>query len=185
MSRLLLRIERALNQVTRLAGWIAAISMAALVLLVFANMAARYALGMGSVWSQELEWYVLSLTVMTGIAYAMRSDEHVRVDVFSHHLSRVGKLWLDGITMLLVAIPVSLLVLYYTWPFVQISYVRGEGSPNAGGMPWLFLPKAMILVGFALILIESLRQLLRIGRRLVFHYRHARRHHAGSADHAA
>lgn len=171
MSRLLLRFERVLYRITSLAGGISAIAMAAMILLIFGNMTARYAFGTGAVWLQELEWYLLSLSVMTGIAYAMRSDEHVRVDVFSHRLSRVGKLWLNGITMVLAAIPIAALVLFYTWPFVSISYVRGEGSPNAGGMPWLFLPKAMILLGFALIISEALRQTLSIGRRLLFHYR--------------
>ncbi len=171
MSRLLLGLERLLNRITSLSGWISALSMAAMILLIFGNMAARYLLGMGAVWLQELEWYLLSLSVMTGISYTMRYDEHVRVDVFSHHFSRVGKLWLDAITMVLVAIPASVLIVHYGWPFMETSFTRGEGSPNAGGMPWLFLPKLMIIIGFILIAAESLRQALRAGRRLIFHYR--------------
>ena len=92
-------------------------------------------------------------------------------------LIRIGKLWLDTFTMLVVAIPISVLILHYAWPYMAVSYVRGEGSPNAGGMPWLFLPKAMILAGFALVLTEALRQALAGGRRLVFHYRRPRRNH--------
>ncbi|MFP4080746.1 MAG: TRAP transporter small permease subunit [Ectothiorhodospira sp.] len=171
MSRALLRIERSLDRITRLAGGISAVAMAAMILLVFGNMTARYLFGAGTVWLQELEWYLLSLTVMTGISYAMRSDEHVRVDVFSHRLSRVGRLWLDLVTMMVVALPVAGLILYYSGPFVVNSFLRGETSPNAEGMAWLFLPKAMILVGFGFLIVEALRQILSKGRRLVFHYR--------------
>ncbi|SIT70274.1 TRAP-type mannitol/chloroaromatic compound transport system, small permease component [Ectothiorhodosinus mongolicus] len=165
------RLERVLYRITSISGWVAAVSMAALILLVFGNMAARYLMGFGAVWLQELEWYILSLSVMTAIAYAMRADEHVRVDIFSSRLNRKGRMWLDMLTMTLVAVPVAILVLYYTWPFVQTSYVRGERSPNAGGMPWTFLPKAMILLGFFLILSESIRKIISVGRRLSFHYR--------------
>jgi TRAP-type mannitol/chloroaromatic compound transport system permease small subunit len=175
MKRALLRIERLLRMLTGLSGILSGLGMVLMILLVFGNMSARYLFGAGAVWLQELELYLLAFTVMTGFAYAMRHDDHVRIDVFSSHLNRIGKLWLDSFTMLVVAIPISLLMLYYAWPYMAVSYVRGEGSPNAGGMPWLFLPKAMILVGFALVLTEALRQALAGGRRLIFHYRRPRR----------
>jgi TRAP-type mannitol/chloroaromatic compound transport system permease small subunit len=175
MKRALLRIERLLRMLTGLSGILSGLGMVLTILLVFGNMSARYLFGTGAVWLQELELYLLAFTVMTGFAYAMRHDDHVRIDVFSSHLNRIGKLWLDSFTMLVVAIPISLLMLYYAWPYMAVSYVRGEGSPNAGGMPWLFLPKAMILVGFALVLTEALRQALAGGRRLIFHYRRPRR----------
>jgi TRAP-type mannitol/chloroaromatic compound transport system permease small subunit len=175
MKRALLRIERLLRMLTGLSGILSGLGMVLMILLVFGNMSARYLFGTGAVWLQELELYLLAFTVMTGFAYAMRHDDHVRIDVFSSHLNRIGKLWLDSFTMLVVAIPISLLMLYYAWPYMAVSYVRGEGSPNAGGMPWLFLPKAMILVGFALVLTEALRQALAGGRRLIFHYRRPRR----------
>ncbi|MBK1692281.1 TRAP transporter small permease subunit [Ectothiorhodospira mobilis] len=185
MPRPLLRIERALDRITRLAGGLSATAMAAMILLVFGNMVARYLFGTGAVWLQELEWYLLALTAMTGISYAMRSDEHVRVDVFSHRLNRIGRLWLDFFTMVAVALPVSGLILYYTWPFVATSYQLGETTPNANGMPWLFLPKAMILVGFGCIVLEALRQILSKGRRLVFHHRRRSGHAEGGPRHAA
>jgi TRAP-type mannitol/chloroaromatic compound transport system permease small subunit len=171
MSRLLLGLERLLSRITGLSGWVAAVSLAAMILLIFFNMGARYLAGWGAMWLQEMEWYLLSLSVMAGIAYAMRHDEHVRIDVFSHRFSRTTKLWLDLVTMVAVAIPVSVLMFHYGWPFVEISYLRGERSPHAGGMPWLFLPKLTIVIGFVLVTLEALHQALRAGRRLVFHYR--------------
>lgn len=179
MRRLRLRLERFLNAITTLSGWISGLSMVVMIALIFGNVAARYLFGEGTVWLQELEWYLLSLCVASGISYAMRYDDHVRVDVFSHRLSRVGKYWLDLVTMVAIALPVSVLVFYYAWPFVETAYVRGEGSPNRGGMPWLFLPKAMILLGFTLIGVEAVRQILRTGARLVFHYRNRHRFAGG------
>jgi len=164
-------MERLFGKLTSVSAVISAASMALLIALVFGNMAGRYVFGFGTVWLQELEMYLLALMVMTSIVYAMRKNDHVRIDIFYTHLNRTGKLWLDSLSMLLIALPIAVLVLYYAWPFVQISWVRGERSPNAGGLPWRFLPKTMILVGFALVFMEALRQAMSGFRRLFFHYR--------------
>lgn len=166
MPRFLQGLERLLSRITSLSGWISGFSMLLMILLIFFNMVGRYLFSFGAVWLQELEWYLLSLSVMTGIAYAMRHDQHVRIDVFLSRYSTAGKLWLDGLSLIFVAIPISVLVIYYGWPYMEVSFTRGEVSPNAGGMPWLFLPKLMIIIGFALIIIEALRQMLTISEKL-------------------
>jgi len=163
-------VERILLRVTGFAGFLACIGMVATVSLVFGNMAGRYFLGISAMWSQELEWYLMSVTAMLGIAYAMRYDDHVRVDIFSYKFSRVGMLWLNGLTALFIVIPVAILIFYYGWPFAETSYQRGERSPNSGGLPWRFIPKGMIIVGFVFVGIEGVRQTLACGRRLYFHY---------------
>lgn len=179
----LLAIERTLGRVTRFAGWVSGGATVIMIALIFMNMTGRYLFGAGTTWLQELEWYLLAPAVMAGIAYAMKYDDHVRVDIFSHRLNRVGKYWLDLVTMVLVALPVAVLILYYTVPFVASSYAQGETSPNRGGMPWVFLPKSMILLGFALIGTEALRQILSLSRRLRFHYRFRARR-SGKGQHA-
>lgn len=178
MRRYMFLMEYALGRMTRLSGFLSGIGMVMLIALVFGNMSARYLFGTGAVWLQELEWYLLAFTAMTGIAYAMRFDDHVRIDVFSHKLARVPRKWLNIVTMILIAVPASILILYYAWPYMMVSWARSEGSPNRGGMPWLFIPKSMILVGFILILSESIRQIMRDVRQLLFYYSKRRNNHA-------
>jgi TRAP-type mannitol/chloroaromatic compound transport system permease small subunit len=170
MSRILLRLEYLLSWMTRFSGLLSGVGLVLLISLVFGNMTSRYLFSAGAVWLQELEWYLLAFTAMSGIAYAMRFDDHVRIDVFSHRLGRIPRKWLNVVTMLLVAIPSSILILYYAWPYMMLSWSRGEGSPNRGGMPWLYLPKSMILLGFILILAEAVREVVGDTRRLIFHY---------------
>lgn len=175
MRRLWFTLEFVLTGLTRFSGALSAVGMVLLIFLVFGNMTARYVFGTGTVWLQELEWYFLAFSALTGIAYAMRLNDHVRIDIFSHRLKRVPHIWLDLLTMVLVAVPSAILILYYSWPYVELSWQRMEGSPNRGGMPWLFIPKGMILLGFALVLLESLRQILVALRKLAFHSRYQRR----------
>ncbi|MCE8022940.1 TRAP transporter small permease subunit [Billgrantia aerodenitrificans] len=170
MLRLCTWLERALERITGLAGFIGCLSMLIMIALIFGNMLSRYAFGLGAVWAQELEWYLLSVMAMMGIAYAMKFDDHVRVDILSSRFSPVGMLWLNLIAALLVALPCALLIIHYSLPFAETSFIRGERSPNSSGLPWRWIPKAMVVVGFVFVAAESLRQALENGRRLVQHY---------------
>lgn len=171
MLRCIFRIERLLRWITVGAGGFAGVVMVIMIALVFANVTGRYVFDAGTVWAQELELYLMSVMAMIGIAYAMFFDDHVRVDIFSTRFSRVGRLWLNMLTALLVALPCALLIMFYGFPYAQESFLRGETSPNSSGLPYLYIPKGMVVVGFVFVATESLRQVLAYGRRLVFHYR--------------
>lgn len=167
---MLLHLERWLGRVTALAALTASVTLLALVLLVFTNMALRYAAGVGATWAQELEGMLLAATAMTGIAYAMRHNDHVRIDVFTTNLRRRTRLWLEAITLIAIAVPVLVLLVHYTIPFVEVSYQRGERSPNSGGLQRIWMYKALLLVGFAFLAAETLRQILVVTRKLRFHH---------------
>ncbi|RLK50883.1 TRAP-type mannitol/chloroaromatic compound transport system permease small subunit [Alkalispirillum mobile] len=170
MLRTTLFLETWLHRISGLAGLLAGVALVAMVMLVFGNVVARYAFGFGAVWAQELEWYLLAFSAMLGIAYAMRNDDHVRVDIISHRFNRTGTLWLNFLTALLVALPCAALIIYFGYPFAESSFVRGERSPNSSGLPWRFIPKALVVVGFVFVAIEALAQTLTNGRKLVYHY---------------
>lgn len=171
MLRLVLSIERLLKWITLGVGGLAGVVMVVMIALVFMNVTGRYTLGVGAVWAQELELYLMSIMAMLGIAYAMFYDDHVRVDILSTRFNRTGRLWLNLLTALLIALPCAVLIIYFGYPYAESSFLRGESSPNASGMPWRYVPKSMVVVGFVFVATESLRQVLAHGRRLFFHYR--------------
>lgn len=172
MLRLVLRLEFLLKRLTGLAGFLGVIAMGLMVMLVFTNVLLRYGFGIGATWSQELQWYLLSVMAMAGIAYAMRYDDHVRVDIFSRKYGRTGRLWLNLLTATVVALPCALLIIYFGYPFAEGSFLRGERSPNSNGMPWRFIPKGLVVVGFAFVATQAVAEALASGRRLTFHYMH-------------
>ena len=57
----------------------------------------------------------------------------------------------------------SLLVMWLSVGFVAQSWSIGEGSPNPGGIGALYLMKAMIPLGFALLFLQSLAQAIQFG----------------------
>ena len=77
-------IDDFIDRVGRITAW----SSFALALVMGGNVLLRYAFNTGSVWSQELEWHLMSPICLFGMSYALRHGEHVRVDVLFASFSR-------------------------------------------------------------------------------------------------
>jgi TRAP-type mannitol/chloroaromatic compound transport system permease small subunit len=81
---------------------------------------------------------------MLAAGYTLLHDGHVRVDVFYRPASERFKAWVNLIGVLVLLLPTVGVVLYYTIPYVQASWLRLEMSREAGGLPGLFLYKTII-----------------------------------------
>ena len=65
------------------------------------NVLLRYGFRTGSVWSQELEWHLMSPICLFGMSYALRHGEHVRVDVLFASLLAAQQALVELITALI------------------------------------------------------------------------------------
>ena len=146
-------IDWFIDLVGRIISWLAL----AVALVMGANVFMRYGLSIGFIWSQELEWHLLVPLTLIGMSYALRHGEHVRVDVLFTNFSDRAKRAIDVVSAL-IAMVYCLLVIWLSIHFVKQSWDMGEGSPNPGGLPALYLMKAMIPTGFALLFLQSLAQ---------------------------
>lgn len=108
----------------------------------------------------EAQWYLFSLVFLLGAAYALKEDAHVRVDVLYGRLGPRGKAWIDLLGTILFLIPFSVIMLWVSWPSVAASWRVREVSPDPGGLP-RYPIKAVILVAFALLLLQGVSQLLK------------------------
>jgi TRAP-type mannitol/chloroaromatic compound transport system permease small subunit len=144
------RIERIVDVIGKATSWIALIIVA----LMATNVLLRYAFNTGSVWAQELEWHLLVPLILFGTSYALRHGEHVRVDIVYGRFSARNKVIVDLVSALL-AIAISVLFIWFSIHYVQQSYVIDEGSPDPGGLPHRYLLKALIPIGFMLLLAQS------------------------------
>lgn len=108
----------------------------------------------------ELQWYLFSLAFLLAAAYTLRHDRHVRVDVFYSRLSSRARAWIDLIGTLALLVPFAIVGLVVTWPSLRASWAILEGSPDPGGLP-RYPIKTMILVGFALVVLQGLAEAIR------------------------
>ncbi len=146
-------IDWFIDLVGRTISWLAL----AVALVMGANVFMRYGLSVGYIWSQELEWHLLVPLTLIGMSYALRHGEHVRVDVLFTNFSDRAKHAINVISAV-IAMVFSALVIWLSINFVLQSWNLNEGSPNPGGLPALYLMKAMIPLGFALLFLQSLSQ---------------------------
>jgi len=108
----------------------------------------------------ELQWYLFSLVFLLGAAYTLRRDQHVRVDVLYGRLSKRGKALIDLVGTLAFLIPFCLFALWVSFPTVSNSWAVLEVSPDPGGLP-RYPIKTAILVSFALLLLQSISELIK------------------------
>jgi TRAP-type mannitol/chloroaromatic compound transport system permease small subunit len=135
-------------------GMVSAWTSFALVIVMATNVLLRYAFSTGSVWSQELEWHLLVPISLLGMSYALRHGEHVRVDIFFSRYSERTKAIADIITAVLSVI-VCVIVIRLSIFYVAQSWNYSEGSANPGGIPYRYILKAFIPLGFALFALQS------------------------------
>lgn len=124
------------------------------------NAFIRYGFSMSSNAWLEVQWYLFGGIVMLGASYTLFRNEHVRVDLIYGNLSERARLWVDVFGIILFLLPATLLLAWMTWPFFLDSFIRNEGSPNAGGL--LRWPvKVLLPLGFVLLSLQGLSELIK------------------------
>jgi TRAP-type mannitol/chloroaromatic compound transport system permease small subunit len=116
----------------------------------------RYVFKSSSVAFYEAEWHIFSIIFLIGAGYSLRHDRHVRVDVFYSRFSPKAKAWVNFFGVLLFLLPFSVLVIKASIPYVALSYRINEGSADAGGLPYRYLIKSTMTIGFGLLLLQGI-----------------------------
>lgn len=160
-------IEKISEGAGRLSGWLVVV----LVLLVCYDVTMRYLFQAGSVALQELEWHIFALIFLLGAAYTLKYDEHVRVDVFyqARWMSPKRRAVVDLFGCLFMLLPFCWLMIHSSIPFVSQAYGWGEASPDPGGLPYRWLLKAMIPIGFVLLALQGVAMIIRCLREIMSH----------------
>ncbi|MEA2111131.1 MAG: TRAP transporter small permease subunit [Campylobacterota bacterium] len=152
---------KSIEKVIRVAGFLAAVSLVVLVLLVAYDALARYLFSSGSIALQELEWHLFDVVIMLSIAYTLQMNAHVRVDIFYEHFSTKRKAFVNLLAQLIFITPFSFLVIYVGFEFVTLSFSQMEGSSNPGGLPYRFIVKSLMPLSFALLFLQSIKDIMR------------------------
>ena len=138
-------------------GGLARICVLALVLLVATNVLLRYLFSIGPVSLQELEWHLISPIALFGLAYSMKYKADVRVDFVYEKLSHNCRSAIDLASSALTLL-VGLGIVWLSIPYVMQSFALMEGSPDPGGLPWRYLLKAFIPLGFGILALQALAE---------------------------
>ncbi|WP_236579158.1 TRAP transporter small permease subunit [Hydrogenimonas urashimensis] len=165
-ENLWIRISYAIDEINKWAGATGAFASILLALLIVYDASMRYIFHEGSVALQELEWHLFDILFLLGLAYALKHDKHVRVDILYTRFSQRFKEIVRILTMLLFVIPLGLLVVWYSWDFVLQSFIQHEGSPDPGGLCCRYVIKSFVILAFLLLILQALSETVKAFYRL-------------------
>ena len=117
MEKLSLLIDGLSNRLGRLFSWLTltmVVVMAAIVVL-------RYAFQIGSIALQESVIYINALIFTFGVAYTLKEQGHVRVDIFYSRLNGKKRAWIDLFGSLLFLVSSTCFFICISWGYVPVS----------------------------------------------------------------
>ncbi len=157
IRRFILFIESINEFVGRAVSWVTF----GLVILVFTDVVMRYVFRTSFVFVQEMEWHLFSVIFLVGAGYTLLHDEHVRVDIFYQRMSKKSQAWVNLIGTGFFLFPGCFMIIATAIPFVTDSFSVLEGSPDPGGVPFRFILKSMIPIGFVFVALQGVSLFLK------------------------
>jgi TRAP-type mannitol/chloroaromatic compound transport system permease small subunit len=154
-------LSRAIDRVNAGVGRVTRGLTLLMVLVTTYDVIMRYAFRSSFVFVQELEWHLFAVLFLLAAGYAHLNNDHVRVDIFYARMSRRGQALVDVIGGLLFLFPSCFLIVYTSIPFIRASVAVLEGSPDPGGLPGRFLLKMAIPLGFSLLALQGISELVK------------------------
>jgi TRAP-type mannitol/chloroaromatic compound transport system permease small subunit len=158
---MLLRLEKIFDRFSDLMGWIAGALNLLMLLNVFYDAIMRYFFSRGSIALQEMEWHLFAMVFLFGIAYALKEDGHVRVDVIYDRLSPRRQAIINIGGTLLLLLPLSVLIVEGSVWYVNEAYSSGEVSGDPGGLPYRWLIKFLIPASFVFLIVSAIGFVIR------------------------
>ncbi|NET07797.1 MAG: TRAP transporter small permease subunit [Symploca sp. SIO2B6] len=161
----LLRISRIIDTLNEWVGRLIYWLVLLMVLIGVWNVAGRYlgrSIGQNLTSNAFLEsqWYLFDLVFLLGSAYALKHNEHVRVDIFQRKFSPKWRAMANLIGTLLFLIPFCLMVIYFSWETILNSWNIREISPDPGGLP-RYPIKSIIVVSFVLLILQGISEAIK------------------------
>lgn len=153
---ILKKICNGIDHINEWIGHLVAWVTLGLVAVVFIDVVMRYLFNTSFVFTQELEWHLFGFIFLIGAGYTLLHDGHVRVDIIYQRLGTKAQAWINFIGVVFFLLPGCFMVIATSWKFTYNAWSIMEGSPDPGGIPFRFLIKGCIPVGFGLISLQGL-----------------------------
>lgn len=158
--RRLLRLADAIDRLSERVGqalkWLVLFSS----VISAGNALVRYVFHESSNAWLEIQWYMFGAMFLLAAGYALKYEEHVRVDVLFSKMSPRTQALVDVVGGILFLMPTAILIVWLSIPMVRNSIHINEMSSDPGGLiRWPI--KIMIPIGFALLGLQGLAEIIK------------------------
>lgn len=108
----------------------------------------------------EIQWWLFSIAFLLASSWALRDNDHIRIDILHSFLSPRVRDFLELLGHVFFLLPTALLLFLSSWNYFFISWGQNEQSKDAGGLPqWPI--KALLPLAFGLLLLQTLSQIIK------------------------
>jgi TRAP-type mannitol/chloroaromatic compound transport system permease small subunit len=158
-------LVRGIERLTGSVGIMASFALVPLIVATCYEVFARYVMGAPTIWAYEIGYVLTGAHFLLGMAFTLRSNEHIRIDIFSGHFSQRTRAVIDllGYTIML---PLMVWLSYALFHHLAAGYLRSERSgQSAMNLPvWPF--RVIFLAAFALLTLQIVVEVIKAVRRL-------------------
>ena len=156
-NRVSWQLDRFVVAVGKLSSWL----WIGVLVVVLANVFARFVLNAGSVALEELSWHLFGAAMMLTLAYAVVRDDHVRVDVLHEKFSPKAKAIIELAGLVLLALPIVYLMIEVLVPYAYKAFELSERSQAPSGLPHRFIFKSVLPLALMLVWVAMFSRVLR------------------------
>lgn len=152
-----------LDPVSGGALFLAKFAALSLILVQLAVILGRYIFGWSASWLNEIVIYSFAILFLLAAASALKSDDHVRVDIFRGRMSAQQRAGIDMAGYYLFFFPICILILWTvagSSSFAE-SWLKLEGSRESDGLPVYFLFRTLIPAFAILMLLQGLSEAIK------------------------
>ena len=133
--------------------------LAAMTIITFAQVIARYVFNYSFVWALELTSFLFAWLIFIGMSYGVRTGSHIGMDAGVKLLGpSIGRLVTIFATILCIAY--SCIIFIGSWNYVSRIYEIGNYAQDLPIPIWI--PRLALPVGFALLTIRFSQVLYRV-----------------------
>jgi len=153
-----------LRYIDKLSEWSGKVFAWLIIPLIFGlvfEVIARYGFNAPTVWSYDMTYMLCGTLFMMGVAFTIRHNAHVRVDVFYNMLSPRKKSVLEICLYLIVFFPVTVVLFVKGVGYFWDSWVLRETAWLSPWRPIIYPFKAVLPVAALLMILQGMVEFIR------------------------
>jgi len=156
----LLRASRVIDAINSRIGKAVAWLILVVVIVSATNATVRKVFDTSSNAWLELQWTLFGVVFLLCSPWTLLSNEHVRIDIVNNLLPKKLRDAIDIFGHVVFLLPLSIIMVVMSVPFLERSFALNEQSLNAGGLPQ-WPAKSLLVIGFALLFLQGVSELIK------------------------
>jgi TRAP-type mannitol/chloroaromatic compound transport system permease small subunit len=156
----LLGVSRVIDAINFRIGKILAWLILAAVIVSAVNAVIRKLFDVSSNSWLELQWVLFGAVFLIVACWTLLDNEHIRIDIVNSMFTQRTRNIIDIIGHAFFLLPLTIIMIITSYPFVMKSVLLNEQSMNAGGLPQ-WPAKMLVLIGFTLLFFQALSELIK------------------------